>query len=76
MPKVARPPVALDGAHSSAMPVVPWASVTTWRPSAGAAAVGMPTMPVTRIGAPPTSSDVYMTRYRVASATWAFSHGW
>jgi hypothetical protein len=75
MANTARPPVALDGAQSSAMPVVPWASVTTWRPSAGAAGVGMPTTPVTTMGSPATSSDVYMTRYMVAFSTWTFSHG-
>jgi hypothetical protein len=73
MTSVARSPVALDGAHSSAIPVVPCASVTTGRPPSGAAAVGTPITPVTTIGSPATSSEVYMIRHMVAFPTSAFS---
>jgi hypothetical protein len=58
-----------DGAHSSAMPVVPWEIVTIGRPSAGASAVGTEARPVTAIGSPASDSDRYMIRYAVAPGT-------
>jgi hypothetical protein len=63
------PPAVLDGAHSSAMPVVPWASDTMGRPPSAAGAVGTVAVPVTAIGSPATLSDRYMIRYEVAPST-------
>ncbi len=55
-------PGSFDGAHSSAMPVVPWAMVSRSRPSAGAGASGTRAVPVTGIGSPSSDSDRYMMR--------------
>ncbi len=67
---------SIDGAHSSATPVVPWASVTTCRPPSGAGPAGTPAMPVTAMGSPATSSDRYITLYSVAPPASAPSTGW
>jgi hypothetical protein len=50
------------------MPVVPWATVISGRPSSGASAVGTEARPVTAMGSPATDSDRYMIRYVVAPA--------
>ena len=69
-------PGPVDGAHWSAMPVVPWAMVRTGRPSPGAGVGGTSAVPVTAIGAPPRSSDMYMIRQALAPATSRPSTGW
>ena len=69
-------PGPVDGAHWSAMPLVPWAMVRTGRPPAGAGVAGTSAMPVTAIGPPLRSSDRYMIRQALAPATSRPSTGW
>jgi hypothetical protein len=64
-----------DGAHSSAMPLVPWAMVSTGRPPGGASPGGTNAVPVTTIGSPSSDSDTYMIRQPVASPTSRSSTG-
>jgi len=54
-----------DGAHTSAMPLVPWPHDTTGNPPAGGDPAGTATTPVTTTGLFCTVSDMYMTRYSV-----------
>ena len=66
-----------DGAHSSAMPLVPCASVSTGRPPVGASPGGTSAVPVTTIGSPSSDSETYMIRQAVApSPTSTPSTGW
>ena len=55
-----------DGAHRSAMPLVPWAQLTTGKPPLGAVPSGTTMVPVTATGLSPVSVlDRYITRYTV-----------
>jgi hypothetical protein len=67
---------SFDGAHSSAMPLVPWAIVSTGRPPDGAAPGGTSAVPVTTIGSPSSDSETYMIRHAVAPPTSRSSTGW
>ena len=64
-----------EGAHASARPVEPWAWPNSGQPSAGGAASGSVTTPVTTVGSPASVSDRYMIRCQVTPSG-AFSSGW
>jgi hypothetical protein len=57
-----------EGAHSSAIALVPCPQLTTGYPPAGAGVRGTITRPVTATILLRTDSDVYMTRYVVPSS--------
>jgi hypothetical protein len=48
----------IEGAHWSAMPVVPCAHVTTGQPPLGALVFGIETVPETAIGLPSTAVEL------------------
>jgi hypothetical protein len=59
-----------DGAHWSAIPVVPWAKVTTGHPPFGALPFGTETVPDTATGFPSTPVERYRSSLsRVPPAT-------
>ena len=62
--------VARDGAQTSALPVVPWAQLTTGHPATGATPPGMRTYPVTATGRPSRSAETYITRHERGPVGW------
>src|SRR3954466_15674783 len=50
-----------EGAHTSAMPVVPWSHVITGQPFFGALPFGTDTTPETAIGLPSVPTERYST---------------